>query len=85
MLVFLKYLVVLSVMLLSSCGHDQPLLLNSSTDNLSRMLDTKVPTLMKQNSIAGLSIVIIKKGDRVILKSFGYSDIESQREIRQHR
>ena len=72
------------IFVLSSCGRDGPLLVNSSLEELSNTLNRTVPSLMERNDVVGLSIAVIRDGEVKISRSFGYSDLESKKAISEH-
>ncbi|MFV2055065.1 MAG: serine hydrolase domain-containing protein [Thiohalomonadales bacterium] len=69
------------MVLLSGCNPAGPLLINISTEKISRKLDKAIPTLMQDYDVVGLSVVVIRNGKISNSKSFGYRDIESKKKV----
>ena len=65
----------------TACGRDGPLLLNTPIKEVSASLDKKIPVLMEEYAIVGLSVVMIKDGKVRLSKSFGYADLSSGKKI----
>lgn len=51
------------------------------SDSISNIIDDKVRHLMNEGDIPGLSLIIIN-GDKQIIKTYGYADIESGKRVR---
>jgi CubicO group peptidase (beta-lactamase class C family) len=77
----LSRIVFIVFVLLSGCGRDGPLLLDTPINTIAKRLDQTIPGLMKDSNVAGLSIVVIREAKVVISKSFGYADIETGRKL----
>lgn len=48
---------------------------------LESYMDGLIQTYMKENNIAGATLGIVKDGDAILLKGYGYADIEAQVEV----
>ena len=79
-----SFIFMVVIVLLSGCGRDGPLLTNISSDKISRELENAIPPMMEDNTVAGLSIIVIQKGKVSIEKSFGYADEASHRRVDEH-
>jgi CubicO group peptidase (beta-lactamase class C family) len=77
----LNSIVFIVFVLLSGCGRDGPLLLDTPINTIAKRLDQTIPGLMKDCNVAGLSIVVIREAKMVINKSFGYADKETKRKL----
>ena len=60
---------------------DSQLLIDTPIERISDSLNSTIPELMDKYKIAGLSVAVIRDEKTVISKSFGYSDIESNKEM----
>jgi CubicO group peptidase (beta-lactamase class C family) len=77
----LKALFIVFLAFLSACGRDGPLLVDEPIEGLASELDEHIPTLMHENNVAGLSVLIIKDNDVALSKSYGYSDVELKKRV----
>jgi len=71
---------IASLLLISACNRDGPLLVDVPTKEISKRLDNAIPTLMKDNNVAGLSIVVIRGGIPAITRSYGYTHADADSE-----
>lgn len=69
------------VLTIPGCNRDRPLLTSSPIEEISRVLDQKVPGLMRNNAVAGLSVAIIRANTVAVSRSFGYADLETERSV----
>ncbi len=47
-------------------------------------MDSSIPTLMRNNNVRGISVVVIRNGEISISKSFGYADVELKKKVNAH-
>ena len=73
-------LLLLSI-LCASCNRDGPLLLEKPIEEVSEKLHQITPPLMEKNDVVGLSLGLIRNNKLVLVKSFGYADLDKKREI----
>jgi len=71
-----KILLLIFTLMLTGCLRDGPLLINTSPATTSSYLDNNVPDLMEENNVAGLSVAIIQDSKTVIMKSYGYRNVD---------
>lgn len=69
----------LIVLLLSQSVYGQTLWQDS--ESLEGYIDGLVPTYMEENHIAGATVGIVKDGETVLLKGYGFSDVESEQAV----
>jgi len=69
----------LMVLLLSQSVCAQSLWQDS--ESLEGYIDGLVPTYMEENHIAGATVGIVKDGETVLLKGYGYADVESESRV----
>jgi CubicO group peptidase (beta-lactamase class C family) len=74
-------IIILVLMLVAGCNRDGPLLTDVPGEKISSTLDMMTPSLMKENNVKGLSIVVIRGGKSSISKSYGYADLAFKRRI----
>lgn len=48
---------------------------------LESYMDGLIQTYMEENNIAGATVGVVKDGDRVLLKGYGYADVDSELEV----
>ncbi|WP_109298922.1 cyclic peptide export ABC transporter [Aquimarina sp. AU474] len=70
---YIKKVLFLAFCVALFCLHDS----YAQENQLVRQIDEKVTSLMKEGDIPGLSLVITT-GDKSIIKSYGYANLESQ-------
>jgi CubicO group peptidase (beta-lactamase class C family) len=59
-------------------------LISVPIEKISDVLDKAVPSLMEDDNVTGMSIIVIRGGKIAISKSFGYADTEYHRAIDEH-
>lgn len=81
----MRSIIIVTVLaLFSGCYRDGPLLIDTPARKISGGLDKAIPALMEESSVAGLSLIVIRKGKASLSKSFGYADVERGRKIDEH-
>ena len=76
--------VILGLLVCTGCGRDGPLLTDTPISEISGLLDRRVPGLMAEHDIVGLSVAVIRQGEISVSKSFGYRDIESKQVVNEN-
>jgi len=72
-----RLLILLIPLLLSSCGNDDDI--NRSIDSSrERLIDSKINNVMNQKHYPGISAAIVKEGEIVWMKSYGFANTTSQ-------
>jgi CubicO group peptidase (beta-lactamase class C family) len=78
-------LILLVFSIFSGCNRDGPLLIDIPIEEISSELDEEIPSLMEENNVKGLSIIVIRNnGQTLIYKSYGYANTETNRKIDEH-
>ena len=54
---------------------------HASLEKFTAHLDKRIPALMKSYNIPGVNIALIKKGETVLLKSYGFADLKTGRNM----
>ena len=52
-----------------------------SEKELIKVFDENIPAALKENKVPGLAIAVIKNGEVIIKKGYGFSDLERKKEV----
>jgi len=78
----IKFIVVVMLATLCiSCNRDGPLLVETPIGKVSEKLSQISPVLMDKNDVVGFSLGLVRDNEVVLVKTFGYADLEEERKI----
>lgn len=73
-------IIIIVLVLVVGCHRDGPLA-DDPIEKISSALDVMTPPRMKENSVEGLSLVVIRGGKISLSKSYGYADQALERRV----
>lgn len=76
-------LFILALATLTGCNRDGPLL-DTNLEEIAKDLDQVIPSLMEENNVRGLSVIVVRNGKTSISKFYGYADTEANKKVDQY-
>ena len=75
-------LLLFTILLLCSCKDNELQKFNVFSEKWVKELDRYSNSLIDQNELPGLVVMVKKGGKQIFHKSYGYSDVEKKNRIR---